>query len=74
MQGKCGSCGWNSAINDYRKERINGGIGTVPLRAIKKRRRGWMCELSTGYRQDSVGYLKAEDERMDMPTLFNFVG
>jgi len=50
-----------------------GGIGTVPLRALKKGRRGWMSELNGEYWQDAVNYLKAEEEREEIPTLFDIV-
>ena len=50
-----------------------GGIGTVPLRALKAGRRGWMSELNGQYWQDAVNYLKAEEERADIPTLFDMV-
>lgn len=50
-----------------------GGIGTVPLRALKAGRKGWMSELNGEYWQDAVNYLKAEEEREDIPTLFDLV-
>ena len=50
-----------------------GGIGTVPLRALKAGRRGWMSELNGEYWQDAVNYLKAEEEREEIPTLFDLV-
>ncbi|MCW2132922.1 DNA methyltransferase [Arthrobacter sp. VKM Ac-2550] len=48
-----------------------GGIGTVPLRAIKAGRRGRASELNTGYFLDSVKYLQAEERKRDMPSLFD---
>ena len=48
-----------------------GGIGTVPLRALKAGRRGRAAELNTGYFFDAVKYLQAEERRRDMPTLFD---
>lgn len=51
-----------------------GGIGTVPLRAMKLGRKGMMTELNPDYFRDAVGYLDAEEERMEMPTLFDFIG
>lgn len=51
-----------------------GGIGTVPLRAMVLNRRGRMTELNTDYFRDAVGYLEAEEEKYDMPTLFDFIG
>lgn len=65
-------------INRYTNpgERVGdpfGGIGTVPLRALKAGRRGWMSELNGQYWQDAVNYLKAEEEREDIPSLFDLV-
>ena len=51
-----------------------GGIGTVPLQAMKLGRRGIMTELNPSYFRDAVGYLEAEEEDQDMPTLFDFLG
>lgn len=50
-----------------------GGLGTVALRAMKKGRRGHIIELNADYFRDAVGYLQAEDEKQDMPTLFDFL-
>ena len=50
-----------------------GGIGTVPLRALKLGRRGIMTELNEGYFRDAVGYLEAEENKMEMPTLFDLM-
>lgn len=50
-----------------------GGIGTVPLRAIKMHRRGLMTELNEGYFRDAVGYLDAEEAKIDTPTLFDLI-
>lgn len=49
-----------------------GGIGTVPLRALKLGRRGLMTELNADYFRDAVGYLDAEESKIDTPTLFDF--
>lgn len=51
-----------------------GGIGTVPLRALKLGRRGIMTELNADYFRDAVGYLESEEERIDTPTLFDLIG
>lgn len=48
-----------------------GGLGTVPLRALKLGRRGRSSELNTGYFLDSVKYLEAEERDRAMPTLFD---
>ena len=50
-----------------------GGVMTVPVRAVKLRRYGVGVELSNGYFRDGVGYLKAADMEMGMPTLFDFL-
>lgn len=51
-----------------------GGIGTVPLQAVKLGRKGGMTELNTDYFRDAVGYLKAEEEKYDVPSLFDVIG
>ncbi len=51
-----------------------GGIGTVPLRAIMASRRGLMTELNADYFRDAVGYLDAEESKIDSPSLFDFLG
>lgn len=51
-----------------------GGLGTVPLRAIKKGRRGYGIELNPVYFLDAVGYLKSEELKQNVPTLFDLVG
>lgn len=48
-----------------------GGLGTVPLRALKLGRKGRSSELNPGYFLDSVKYLEAEERKQDMPTLFD---
>ena len=50
------------------------GLGTVPYRAIKLRRRGRGCELSHPYWLDSVAYCEAQAREMDMPDLFAALG
>ena len=50
-----------------------GGIATVPLRAMKLGRRGKMCELNADYFRDGVGYLQAEEDRIETPTLFDLL-
>lgn len=52
-----------------------GGIGTVPLTAIRMGRRGLMTELNPDYYRDAVGYLKAEeDDTMENFSLFDMLG
>ena len=50
-----------------------GGLGTVALEAIKSGRRGYTIELNDGYFRDAVGYLEAEEDRLEQPTLFDFL-
>lgn len=50
-----------------------GGIGTVPLRAMKLHRSGIMTELNPEYFRDAVGYLDAEEAKIEMPTLFDLI-
>jgi DNA modification methylase len=51
-----------------------GGLGTVPMTALKMKRRGYMCELNSDYFRDAVGYLQAEEQEITAPTLFDFMG
>jgi hypothetical protein len=48
-----------------------GGLGTVPLRALKLGRKGRSSELNAGYFLDSVKYLEAEENKQAMPSLFD---
>lgn len=50
-----------------------GGIGTVPMTAIKMGRYGLACELNTDYFRDGVGYCKAAEDNLLAPTLFDFM-
>lgn len=50
-----------------------GGLGTVALEAIKHGRRAYTIELNDGYFRDAVGYLEAEEDELDMPTLFDLL-
>ena len=50
-----------------------GGLGTVALQAIKVGRKGYTIELNDDYFRDSVGYLQAEEDKQEMPTLFDFI-
>lgn len=47
------------------------GLGTVPLRAMMQKRFGIGFELNPAYFADSLTYLKAEEQKMSMPTLFD---
>lgn len=51
-----------------------GGLGTVPVRALKMGRRGAGVELNEGYYLDAVKYLEAEERARDMPSLFDLDG
>lgn len=50
-----------------------GGLMTVPLCALKRGRRGMATELNADYFRDGVGYLKAEEQKISAPTLFDFL-
>lgn len=50
-----------------------GGLMTVPLRAIKKGRKGYGIELNPTYFLDGANYLKSEELKMNVPTLFDLV-
>lgn len=47
------------------------GLGTVALRAVLKGRYGLGIELNHAYFLDSCSYLKAAEEKVNMPTLFD---
>ena len=48
-----------------------GGIMSVPYMAVKMGRYGVGIELNNEYFRDGVGYLKAEEEKINTPTLFD---
>ncbi|MBR0871173.1 DNA methylase N-4 [Bradyrhizobium tropiciagri] len=48
-----------------------GGLMTVPYRALLKKRRGAATELSATYFMDGVHYLRAAEEKMATPALFD---
>ncbi len=48
------------------------GLGTVPYRAILLGRTGGGSELNPAYFMDQVHYLKAAEQQVSMPTLFDF--
>lgn len=50
-----------------------GGLMTVPLRAMKKGRYGYGIELSPTYFLDGANYLRSEELKMNVPTLFDLV-
>ncbi|MNW17461.1 hypothetical protein D3C71_2166520 [compost metagenome] len=45
---------------------------TVPMQAVKMGRRGYGIELNADYFRDGIGYLKAAEAEIEMPTLFDF--
>lgn len=49
------------------------GLFTVPLTAVKMGRKGIGVELNCDYFRDGVGYLKAAESRVNMPTLFDLI-
>lgn len=51
-----------------------GGLMTVPMTAVKMKRRGYGIELNPDYFRDGVGYLQAAEDEMETPTLFDFMG
>lgn len=50
-----------------------GGLMTVPMTAVKMRRRGYGIELNPDYFRDGVGYLQDAEEEVEAPTLFDFI-
>jgi hypothetical protein len=50
-----------------------GGLATVAREAVKLNRRGYTIELNNEYFRDGVGYLKAAEEELDVPTLFDLM-
>lgn len=51
-----------------------GGLMTVPMQAVKMKRRGYGIELNPDYYRDGVGYLEAAKYEVEVPTLFDFIG
>lgn len=49
------------------------GLMTVPVRALRARRRGRGVELNTGYYLDGIKYLQAEQHKRAIPALFDLV-
>jgi hypothetical protein len=48
------------------------GLFTVPVTAMKMGRKGWGIELNVDYFRDGVGYCKAAEAGINMPTLFDY--
>ena len=49
------------------------GIATVPMMAVRMKRKGYGCELNAGYFADGVAYLQAEETGMEQPSLFDML-
>jgi DNA modification methylase len=49
------------------------GLGTAPYRAVLLGRFGMGCELSAPYFLDSCSYLKAAEQKRNMPSLFDVI-
>lgn len=49
------------------------GLGTVPMCAVRLGRIGWGVELNHGYYVDSAMYCKGEEEKFQVPTLFDLL-
>ena len=65
------------AVNRNEGDRVLdffGGIMTVPYMAVKMRRYGIGIELNRNYFLDGLGYLKAAESEIEMPTLFDMLG
>ncbi|MBB4859682.1 hypothetical protein HNO88_003011 [Novosphingobium chloroacetimidivorans] len=50
------------------------GLGTVPMRAVLKKRRGQGSELNPDYFAHSVRYLQEAERQAAVPTLFGLLG
>lgn len=50
-----------------------GGLGTVPVRAMKAGRLGRGVELNSDYYRDALTYLRETENEMDMPCLFDLL-
>lgn len=51
-----------------------GGLMTVPMTAVKMKRRGYGIELNEDYFREGVGYLQQAEEERETPTLFDYLG
>ena len=50
-----------------------GGLMTVPLIALRKNRKAIGIELNSDYYKDGLFYVRAESEKINMPTLFDIL-
>ena len=48
-----------------------GGLMTVPYRAVLSNRRGYASELNPDYFRDGAAYMRAAEESVNVPNLFN---
>ena len=65
---------WSRTLDLLGRELLHlGGIGTVPVRALKLGRRGRAVELNPGYYLDAVKYLQAAERDSNLPTLFDLI-
>lgn len=65
-------------IDRYSNERETvldpfGGLMTVPMTAVKMKRKGYGIELNADYFRDGVGYLQSAEQEIEAPTLFDFM-
>lgn len=51
-----------------------GGLMTVPYRALLNGRSGYGCELNAGYWSDGIKYLRAAEQEVSAPSLFDLCG
>ena len=51
-----------------------GGIGSVPLWAMRLGRQGYGCELAPNYWCDAVRYCQGQERQAAIPTLFDLMG
>jgi DNA modification methylase len=49
------------------------GLGTVPMVAVQMGRKGYGCELNPDSFADSVYYLRAEEAKIEQPSLFDLL-
>ncbi|WP_220038523.1 DNA methyltransferase [Curtobacterium sp. MCBD17_028] len=50
-----------------------GGLFTVPLRALKLGRRGRAAELNPNSFRDGLAYLRQQDRKQELPSLFDLL-
>ena len=50
-----------------------GGLGTTGVRAIKKGRKAYLCELNDVYAKCAAMYLRETEQKAEVPTLFDVI-